>query len=304
MKRLAIAAMILAQAGLLGSRAWADDVEISGSVIGARTSPVTLTRCHVKHAPAFFDGLAFNGTNRTNHQLLSYAVTLRFYDAEQAPIGATTITDYPPAPVMPDDTAPYVAAGIAMSLSEPASAVSRVTCQVTAAAFTGNRVWSPHTTWPEKLRPLQQQLGDAPPPDHTKRNVVTNAAPIGVFVANAWNDAFTGGTIVHAAVVLAGGTVEKQVRPTDLMLTMYLANGGRRRYAGMAQPAPQYQRTNALLSTTTIAYEVDPAVDLGRMGSIIVPAHSNVRVTVSFYVADPVANANDNRNVTIVRPRQ
>jgi hypothetical protein len=32
---------------------------------------------------------------------------------------------------------------------------------------------------------------------------------------------------------------------------------------------------------------------------VIVPAHGNVNVIVSFLVLDPVADANDNKNVTL-----
>jgi hypothetical protein len=78
---------------------------------------------------------------------------------------------------------------------------------------------------------------------------------------------------------------------------MHLANGASKEYTALPTSAPTYQKLNPLGSQTTTAYEVDPKVDLGGLGSIIVPAGGTVQVVATFLVPDVVANANDNRQV-------
>jgi hypothetical protein len=88
---------------------------------------------------------------------------------------------------------------------------------------------------------------------------------------------------------------DSTVTPSDFTLTMMLADGTGRTYAGMTQAAPTYQKINPLGNQLITAYEVDPQTDLGRMGSVAVPAHGTISVTVTFMVPDAVANPNDNR---------
>jgi hypothetical protein len=289
--------------GVLGEPASAtDEVEIVGSIIGAKTAPVMLSRCHAKQGDGYWHVLSFNGLNRTRHQLLSFDVMLKFYDVDNALLGQTTVTDSQATPLAPDDITPYVTQGLPVSLSEPVSAVTRFTCQATAATFTGNKHWTSTAFWPEKLRPLPQvQLGDTSDATsaHAHRSAALSKSPLDVFVSRAWNDTLNGATIVHAAVVITGGSADSQIHPSDFFLTMALANGFKKHYPALAQGAPTYQKINPLGNMPTTAFEVDPHVDLGRLGNVIVPAHGNVNVIASFLVLDPVADANDNKNVTL-----
>jgi hypothetical protein len=79
---------------------------------------------------------------------------------------------------------------------------------------------------------------------------------------------------------------------------MTLPGGARKTYPGLAAPAPQYSKIVPGVGTT-LAYEVAPAADLGRLGMIIIPAHASVTTTVTFGIADPLATPTDNRNVTL-----
>jgi hypothetical protein len=118
-------------------------------------------------------------------------------------------------------------------------------------------------------------------------------------VTNAWNDNVNGVLVVHDTVVLEGGPSEARVSPSDFVLTMLTAGGVRKTYRALANEAPTYQKFNALTKQNSLAYEVDPQSDLGRLGTIVIPAHATVQVTVSFSVGDPVADPNANRTVAL-----
>ncbi len=71
------------------------------------------------------------------------------------------------------------------------------------------------------------------------------------------------------------------------MLTVPLANGGRKTYAGLQQAAPTYQRLNPFGDSATDVREVAPAEDFGRLGTMTIPPHRAVMTTVTFAIADP-----------------
>lgn len=116
-------------------------------------------------------------------------------------------------------------------------------------------------------------------------------------VEGAWNDVVRDGMFVHDALVVHGGDIDVTIRPSDFVLTMALANGAQKTYSGMTAGAPTYQRYNALTKDYATAYQIDPKTDLGRLGSVIVRAHADVSVTVTFAVPDQVADASANRQV-------
>jgi hypothetical protein len=130
---------------------------------------------------------------------------------------------------------------------------------------------------------------------------------ISLNVTNAWND--RGRTrsgaivlLVHVAVdVQGGGKTDATLRPDMLTLTMKLSNGGKKVYDGLTVGAPTYAKMNPLGKTaTTTAYEVDPKEDLGRLGSVIVPARDTVHVVVTFVVgSEEVGDPNDNRAIAL-----
>ena len=79
---------------------------------------------------------------------------------------------------------------------------------------------------------------------------------------------------------------------------MTLPGGAKKQYPGLAAPAPQYSKIVPGVGAT-MAYEVAPADDLGRLGMIVIPAHSSVVTTVTFGLTDQVQTPTDNRAVTV-----
>jgi len=120
-----------------------------------------------------------------------------------------------------------------------------------------------------------------------------------ITVTNAWSDTFNGAILVHDTISVTGGSADTTLTARQFALTMSLANGARKTYFGLTQAAPTYQKINPLGSTTMTAYEVAPKSDLGGLGSIVVPSHGNVTVTVTFVVPDALTNSSDNRSVVL-----
>jgi len=129
--------------------------------------------------------------------------------------------------------------------------------------------------------------------------VVSHVSAIKFDVTSAWNDVTPQGLFVHDSLLIHGGDNPATLRPSNFSLTMNLAAGAQKTYQGLTAPAPSYQKYNAFTKTYALAYEIDPQTDFGRLGSIIVPAHGVVAITVTFAIADQVAEPTDNRNVSI-----
>lgn len=295
------AALIVA--GLSITPAVADDEILTANPIGIATSPLGLSRCRVARGGGFWHGATYQIVNRTPHQLLTASVTLRFYDSDNALIGQAS-SDLPiSTPVVSGDTGAYQA-GFGVQMSEPASAVTRIDCRPASATFSGNKRWAFGQTWPEKLSPMPSTAAAQP------QSADNNPAPVAVVAPKAprlpfvitktWNDVVNGNQIVvHAAVVIQGGTSDTTIHASDFSLSMRLANGAKKNYDGLARATPTFQRLNPLGNQLANVSEVDPKSDLGGLGSLIVPANGTVNTTVSFYVPDVLADANDNRAVVL-----
>lgn len=276
-------------------------------VIRNANSPVALTRCKADADYYTAGGTMFSAkiavANRTVHQLISFDIKLQYYDADNVLIGTAQQSMNLQETLAPGITAAYVVSPFNSPTGEPITALARVTCRINAANFSGRKTWTYGQSWHEPLksaRPRDRGDGDANNAGSVgDRGGSVQGRGLHIRVANAWNDTVNGVLIVHDAVVVEGGASESHIAPSDFVLTMALANGARKTYPGLAQPAPTYQKYNALTKQNAVAYEVDPQSDLGRLGSVIVPAHATVQVTVSFSVGDPVADANANRAVDL-----
>jgi hypothetical protein len=281
----------------------ADDEILTANPTGVATSPLGLSRCRIARGGGFWHGGTYDVVNRTPHQLLTASVTLRFYDSDNALIGQATSELPISTPVVSGDTGAYQS-GFGVQMSEPASAVVRIDCRPASATFSGNKRWAFGQTWPEKLLPMPSATSAQPESaDH-------NPAPVAVVapksqrlpfvIAKTWNDIVNGNQIVvHAALVIQGGTSDTTIHASDFTLTMRLASGAKKTFDGLARQAPTFQRLNPLGSQLANVNEVDPKSDLGGLGSLIVPANGTVNTTVSFYVPDVLADANDNRAVVL-----
>lgn len=78
---------------------------------------------------------------------------------------------------------------------------------------------------------------------------------------------------------------------------MSLANGAKKLYPALAGGAPTYQKYNVITKECKTVYQIELKTDLGQLGTLIVPAHIDINVTVTFAVSDQVADASANRQV-------
>ncbi len=276
----------------------ADEQILNGNLVGAG-APFAVTKCVVAHSESFWHGGTVTVVNRTRHQLLAAGVALRMYDAENTLIGQTSVSLPVTTPVASDDVAAYEV-GFGVSMTEPISAVARVDCRPANATFTGNKKWTYGQTWPEKLLPLPTARHDAGEGEGTRNTGAVRTKPhVQVAVTRSWTDTLDGVLYVHDALAIVGSEGTVTLRPSDLTLTVPLANGARKTYAGLAQAAPTYQRLNPFGSATTTVPEVAPAEDFGRIGMMTVPPHGAVTTTVTFAIADPVAPDATYREVSL-----
>jgi hypothetical protein len=211
----------------------------------------------------------------------------------------------------PHDIATFNNMATGAQFSEPASAIARVTCKPVAAAFTGKIPWSLDAPWRGGAlsgMPRREAVGAD---DSTAVEGGRSAGSDQVSspsrssdkpkfeVTKAWNDVLQGSLFVHDMLTVYGGAHDVTLRPEMFQLSLALANGGKKTYGALNQSAPQYSRYNPMTGQTQYMPEVDPATDLGHLGSMIVPAHGTVTITVTFPVSDTVADANANRDVAI-----
>jgi len=282
------------------------------SIIKTATAPVTLTACHAADYDTVLPYMAFpvhvNVVNRTRYDMISVTIAYRAFDTSNEQIGQATDVLSPAELLRPADTGTY-GASVGMGLSEPSNTVGRLTCRVVAATFTGRKTWSYDHRWPEKLLPMDSsgaggEKGRAAGSSGAGGSL-SERRPITalVTVVNAWNDPVNGALFVHDTVAITGGNSDITVAPGSFILAIQLANGGRKSYRGLSTAAPSYSKYNVTANNgaggNVLVPEVAADSDLGRMGSITVPAHGTVTVTVTFAVTDPVADPNANRGVTL-----
>lgn len=280
---------------------------IASSVVKTANAPVTMTACHI--GPNYYNAHV-NLVNRTRYDAITMTVAFRFFDDSNAQIGQATNMLSPNELLHPDDTGTYET-DPSPSLSEPGNAIARVSCRVISATFTGRKTWSYPRRWPEKLRPMTApDAGGADKDGSDNRSTSQSQLPSGsrsvnlpIQVTNAWNDTLNDALFIHDTLVITGGNSDVTLAPSSFALAMNLVNGGRKSYPALSTPAPSYSKFNVMANNgaggNVMVSEVDPSSDLGRLGSITVPAHGSATVTLTFAVTDPVVDPKANRNVTL-----
>lgn len=286
--------------------------------IAVSNSPITITRCTTRALTGVMMGngapiATINAYNRTSMHLVKYSVQYTMYDHDGNVMGKPVFTFEPSNTLPPHDLdegeqAQLGGAFSSVSLSEPQSALASITCRINGAQFEGNHIWTYGHAWTGKLGavpatapqdftdPSSSKIDSSARPSSISRQTL-GLPPVSLAPTNAWNDTVGGNLLVHVALDVQGGASDATLMPANLTLTMALANGAKKQYPAMPVAAPTYAKLNALGDNTT-AYEVDPKEDLGRLGSVIVPAHGTVKIVATFFVgSDVVANANDNRQV-------
>ena len=274
------------------------------SIVGVPNAPVSLTTCKLQKGGMYRGRWSGNFViaNRTKHFLASARIMLVAYDGENTRMDQRGLEVSYADPVASGES---TSSPLEMEFSVQGreALIARVSCRVQGATFSGNKRWSFGEKWPEKLLPLQSEAagksdvvggGGAAAPKPT-----VSAPRASIVVTNSWNDVVNGVTFVHVALSFSAGDAPAVVRPSDVQLTMSLANGLQKTYTALATSAPTYQKLNPLGSSTTTAYEVTPSEDFGRIGPVTVPAHGAGRVIATFAVAEALANPTNNRAVSL-----
>ena len=288
--------------------ALAEERLVPVKIIAVSGAPVGLSRCK---AHMWNSSLAPNVTftNLSGRYLQSVTIAFKLYNhlGELAGDGDVQVD----ASVMPGDSVNRAFGDSHVFSSDGGDAVAAVTCRLQSASFEGHKTWKYGQKWPEKLAPAPAVVpstdevgmggrGDAvgDNPGSTRR--APAPADLVVAVVNSWNDTVGNNLLVHTALDVTGGVTDATLSPNMLSLTMTLANGGKKAYRALGDAAPTYKKINPMGDAPMVAYEVDPKDDLGRLGSLIVPARGKVRVVATFLVGtDNVANPTDNRSVAV-----
>jgi hypothetical protein len=284
------------------------DTPIATQIVQVANTPAMLTRCLMNDGYAYFSSL--NVFNRTTHALLDYSVEYRFFDRDQTLIGNATYIYTPGQELDPGDTAAYNNNFVGITLSEPQSAVTLVTCKLVKADFSGRIQWTPNTQWTGG--PLQRppratsSTGTQPERDTLvpgggfgEISHLRNVSGVTLSVVNAWKDAASDGVFVHDTIILHGGSAAATVRAENLALQVTLASGGQQTIHAMMQAAPSYLKFNGMTNSNQYVPQVDPTTDFGRIGSVIVPAGGDITVTATFAVPGGLADSGAIRAVSL-----
>lgn len=145
---------------ITGAIALADDTTpYPVQVVPVPSAPIAMPSCK-----SVFDVLGpimtFTIANRTRHQLLKFTVRVKEYDSDNTPIGGGDIERSLDQPLAAGDTNVYTALRAPMPGAEGLKAISRITCRVESAEFTGRRAWAYGQKWPEPLEPLGAADGE------------------------------------------------------------------------------------------------------------------------------------------------
>ncbi len=225
--------------------------------------------------------------NRSAYTLRAFSETWTALDASGKSLAAVVV-DYGITPPLASGSAAGYSAQVptAAFTSGAASTISGYNCVLTSATFGNGVTWSPGRPWRGKLVAIAAPKASAAP----------NSSQLSFQVINAWND-INDGYFVHDTLLIHGGSRDVTIKPRDFLLRAVLSNGGVEEYLGLASAAPSYSKVDPVSGNTFSQPEVDPASDLGALGSLTVPAHGDVTVTVTFALQAPLQNPKADRDV-------
>ncbi|TAM90892.1 hypothetical protein EPN42_05175 [bacterium] len=308
MKKMFLSVILAAaaMAALLATPALAE--QYATRIVNQPNAPLDLQRCLAYDSP-YDAATSLNVLNRSRHELIRFDIAFQFFDVDGTLIGEGRASFSPDDLVAPGDLRLFTGA-FSVAKSEPLRATGLVTCKIVSAVFTGKQVWRYGQRWKEPLLPIS-----APETGSSGMSASSGAvagagqaarpsnpvSDLKVSVLNTWSDANGNsqpGLYVHDRLQITAGKQSVTVRPNDFVLTARLANGGDKKFDGLAQAAPRYLKMSWATNQNEWVPEVEPAQDLGGIGSLIVPANGTVTVTVTFFVPDPIADPKAVANVT------
>lgn len=288
-------------------------------IVAVPGSPVVITKCTVR---ALVDQMVGTGDpavtndvyNRSSMHLVSYDILFTMYDHDGNVMGNPSFSFPPKNSIPPHDydegeSSKLAGAFSGIQLTEPISALSRVSCKIVGAKFEGNKIWTYGHAWRSKLGVIpvarafsNDQSTNNLNGDRSKNQLSSSSRSIAapqISVANAWTDTLNGSNYVHDSVTINSGDTERHVTASNFMLTVSVSGGAKKSYMGMTQASPMFTKINPLTGNNMPAPSIDPATDLGRIGEIVIPAHTNITTTVTFGLADIVIDKSDIRNIVL-----
>ena len=296
-------AIILTMAAVLQPRFIASAATMPNAneiVVGSGGRPVILSRCRTG---ADYTDHHFNVTNLSKRTLLTFSVEVRYFDDTGFLIGNRKY-DFQPTEAVRSGDATLVSTGrwfMGGILSEPENALSRITCRITSASFSGSKKWDSNQVWHESLiRPLRSDLESqkvipeapsaAPPP-------VVSAITVEK-VGGAWLDVTSDGAFIHARVQLIA-SAPMTIRASDLQLAVKLESGVTMQLSGIDRQAPMADKPFA--TGATPSPQVKPQEDFGALGAITLQPKAPVLLIVTFAVPAAIASGNFDMQVVSIR---
>jgi hypothetical protein len=255
-------------------------------------------------APVAVTGCATNGSdrktvvfNRTPHTLRSISEQWTAYDASGRALGGEEIDYGLSSPLAPGASSGYTGQVPNSAFTSGDAVIARFSCRLVAASFGDGSSWSTGHPWHGKLISLTQP--------RTSKPGATNSHGLTFKIIDAWNDFHPDGNFVHDTLLISGGDRDVTIKPTEFVLRAILVNGTLQEPIALATAAPSYDREVPVpfVSPSPIwVREVDPSFDFGALGPVTVPAHGEVKLTVTFMLTAPLKDPKANRDVFMPEP--
>jgi hypothetical protein len=273
-------------------------------VVPVASAPLKLTGCR-------YEGVHRYSTveNSTTHRLRSFGVEWDAYDAHGVQLGGGELEYRLDAPLASGASGSYFE-DVSVQQLGVRGQVADFHCRLAFASFDSGKRWRRGQPWKEPLvahahAPARLASESTPVPEMDEPNgkstanenrrydsPVPGAASSGLGIAHVeklWGDNLPSGVYIHATMMLHGGASDERITSSRFAVIVNVANAGQRVYKGLPAPAPTYQKMNAL-GQMYDAFTVAPVEDLGSIGSLVVPAGADVRVTVTFGIGGLLAN--------------
>jgi hypothetical protein len=258
------------------------------SAVAVSNAPIQVTKCSSDGNRRYT-----NVFNRTSESLKSFTERWIAYASGGKKVGAEDL-EFDIDSLASGDSGGYDQNVPTAAFTTGSGTVARFTCTIVAADFGDGTHWSSGKTWHGDLLPLVAATNGRGTGSSNESNGRLKFA-----VIKSWNDFSPGQYVVHDTLMITGAAGPTTISADRFVLNVTLANGGMQQFVGLTKAAPTYSKFNYFTKTNADVGEVNPSEDLGALGSLIVPPHGTVIVTVSFIISAPLADPDANRNVTM-----
>mgnify|MGYP001305636573 CR=1 FL=1 len=247
------------------------------------SSPLAITSCRASFQNAY--KFSVNIRNRSRFAILSFSVRLFYYDSSGSQMGQDDFEFTPPDTLVPGDSGSYDQ--LMGGNNEPWQALGSVVCRPQSTTLTGHHHWSYGQKWVGALgaSPTTSRGSYASAISNVANSFPTtgSAKSVKVRVVKTWSDTVNGTIYVHDQIEATAPT-SSILRPGELVLSYADATGATHTLHGLVQAPPQYQKINVVTGDVELHPEIDPSVDLGTLGSLVIQAGTTRTAVVTFAV--------------------